>query len=73
MKYPDVSTGILMGFQMMTFDEVSYYRDQGLPAVVERLQKDRKKVHELLSQVPEMNLSGVTSEARLRRLAELGI
>ena len=73
MKYPDVSTGILMGFQMMTFDEVSYCRDQGLSAVVERLQKDRKKVHELLSQVPEMNLSGVTSEARLRRLAELGI
>jgi hypothetical protein len=73
MNYPDVSTAILMGFQMMTFNEVEYYRDKGLAAVVERLQKDRKKVHELLSQVPEMNLSGVTSEARLRRLAELGI
>ena len=73
MKYPDVSTAILMDFQMLTFDEVSYYRDKGLPAVVERLQSDGKRIHELLSQVPEMNLSGVKSEARLRRLEELGI
>ena len=73
MKYPDVSTAILMDFQMLTFDEVSYCRDQGLPAVVERLQSDRKRIHELLNEVPEMNLSGVKSEARLRRLEELGI
>jgi hypothetical protein len=73
MKYPDVSTTLLMGFQMMTFDEATYYRDHGLPAVVERLQSDRKKIHELLTGVPEMNLSGVKSEARLRRLEELGI
>ena len=73
MNYPDVSTAILMGFQMMTFNEVEYYRDKGLAAVIERLQSDRKRVHELLSQVPEMNLSGVKSEARLRRLEELGI
>jgi hypothetical protein len=73
MKYPDVSTTILMDYQMITFDEVSYCRDKGLPAVVQRLQSDRKKIHELLTQVPEMNLSGVKSEARLRRLEELGI
>ena len=73
MKYPDVSTAILMDFQMLTFDEVKYCREKGLPAVVERLQKDRKRVHDLLSEVPEMNLSGVKSEARLRRLEELGI
>lgn len=73
MKYPDVSTKILMDYQMITFDEVSYCRDKGLHAVVERLQIDRKKIHELLTGVPEMNLSGVKSEARLRRLEELGI
>lgn len=73
MKYPDVSTKILMDYQMITFDEVSYCRDKGLPAVVEKLQKDRKRVHDLLSQVPEMNLNSVKSEARLRRLEELGI
>jgi len=72
-KYPDVSSAILMGFQMMTLDEVSYFRDQGLPALVERLQSDRKKIHKLLSEVTEMNLSGVKSEARFRRLEELGI
>jgi len=73
MKYPDVSTKILIDFQMLTFNEEEYYRDKGLKAVVERLQKDRKIIHELLSEVPEMNLSGVKSEARLRRLEELGI
>ena len=72
-KYPEVSSAILMGFQMMTLDEVSYFRDQGLPALVERLQSDRKKIHKLLSEVTEMNLSGVKSEARLRKLEELGI
>ena len=73
MKYPDVSTAILIDFDMRDFDEVSYYRDKGLPAVVEKLQKDRKRIHNLLSQVPEMNLDSVKSEARLRRLEELGI
>jgi hypothetical protein len=73
MKYPDVSTAILLDFDMRDFDEVSYYRDKGLPAVVEKLQKDRKRMYDLLSEVPEMNLNSVKSEARLRRLEELGI
>lgn len=73
MKHPEVSTTVVIDFQMRTFDEVAYFRDHGLAAVVERLQKDRKRIHDLLSEVPEMNLSGVKSEARLRRLEELGI
>jgi hypothetical protein len=73
LKYPDVSTAMFLDFDLRDFDEVSYYRDKGLPAVVEKLQNDRKRVHDLLSQVPEMNLNSVKSEARLRRLEELGI
>lgn len=73
MKYPDVSTYILIDFQMMTFNEVACYRDKGITAVLERLKKDRKRLHEFLSQVPEINLNSIKSETRLRKLEELGI
>ena len=53
MKYPDVSTAILLDFDMRDFDEVSYYRDKGLPAVVEKLQKDRERIHDLLVRFPK--------------------
>ena len=72
-SYPDVSTIILTKYEMITFNEVSCYEKEGLPAVLSRLKNDRESLFKLLKVVTELNLDVITSEERNRKLELLGI